>query len=42
VEDALELAVQAADDHTVILAAGSIFIAGAVKNVWQNHILRKK
>jgi len=26
----------------VILAAGSIFIAGAVKNVWQNHVSRKK
>jgi len=42
VEDALESAVQTADDDTVILAAGSIFIAGAVKNVWQNHVSRKK
>ena len=42
VEDALDLAVKKADKNTVILAAGSIFIAGAVKNVWQNYGSRKK
>ncbi|BBB48569.1 bifunctional folylpolyglutamate synthase/dihydrofolate synthase [Pelolinea submarina] len=42
VEDALATALRLADDQTVILAAGSIFIAGAVKNVWENQLLRKK
>ena len=42
VEDALATALRLADDQTVILAAGSIFIAGAVKNVWENQLLRNK
>jgi dihydrofolate synthase/folylpolyglutamate synthase len=42
VEDALELAVNQANKNTVILAAGSIFIAGAVKNVWKYYGSRKK
>ena len=42
VEDALETALNEADEQTVILAAGSIFIAGAVKNVWENQQSRKK
>ena len=42
VEDALDAALQDSDNQTVILAAGSIFIAGAVKNVWENQLSRKK
>ncbi|MDK2982465.1 MAG: dihydrofolate synthase / folylpolyglutamate synthase [Chloroflexota bacterium] len=42
VEEALERAIRDADDQSVILAAGSIFIAGAVKNVWNNQGSRKK
>jgi dihydrofolate synthase/folylpolyglutamate synthase len=42
VEDALDAALKDSDNQTVVLAAGSIFIAGAVKNVWENQMSRKK
>jgi dihydrofolate synthase/folylpolyglutamate synthase len=35
VEDALPVALRLADQHTLILAAGSLFIAAAVKEIWK-------
>ncbi len=42
VEDAISQALHDYNDQSVILAAGSIFIAGAVKNVWETQLARKK
>lgn len=42
VEIGLEQATQDYTEDSVILAAGSIFIAGAVKEIWKNRTARKK
>lgn len=38
VEESLEIALKKCESDSVILAAGSIFIAGAVKEIWSSHM----
>jgi dihydrofolate synthase/folylpolyglutamate synthase len=42
VEESIELAVKYYTNESVIIAAGSIFIAGAVREIWQSQIERKR
>ena len=42
VEDSLKLALELYEPGSLILAAGSIFVAGAVKNIWENDFRRQQ
>ena len=42
VEESIDLAVKYYTNESVIIAAGSLFIAGAVREIWQSQIKRKR
>jgi folylpolyglutamate synthase/dihydropteroate synthase len=42
VEDALEVALNSYHKNSAIIAAGSIFIAGAIKDIWGKRIARER